>query len=595
MFSTGIRTRLIASFLLLILLSLLTFGSYVLWHFYQYTIESLTAHLVQQAMVVEELVETQVSNANTAAAIDSKIKAVSAQIELRITIININGKVLADSWENPALMDNHFDRPEVHSALDGTRGQAMRYSATLSKNMLYIAIPMKQGGIATGVVRVSTTLAPIEEAFNGLRNVLIAAFILTSGIAVLVSIRLARKFTAPIEQITIVAHQMSEGRLDERVYIKSGDEVEILAHTLNTLAANLDDKVKEILTEKTKFELILSHMDNAVILMDRYGRVTTANKQATDYFGLTAAMLGQHNLQVIGSSLLDTAAKEAVSAGESRLINLKTSTNGKKRIFQVFLAPIIASNNENTGVLAVFHDITALQEMRERQAEFVANASHELGTPLTSIKGFAETLLCGALQDPATSEKFVTIILTEADRMHRLVKDLLQLARLESSDDREQLQIEPIDVSQVLESVIRRLTPQLEEKQHVLRINPPALPVSALANGDYLRQVCINLLDNAIKYTPPGGQISVNWYSEGKHVLISIKDSGPGIPDQDLPRIFERFYRVDRTRARAAGGTGLGLSIVKHLVNSMNGLVSVKSELEKGTTFVVTLPADLNS
>jgi two-component system phosphate regulon sensor histidine kinase PhoR len=306
-------------------------------------------------------------------------------------------------------------------------------------------------------------------------------------------------------------------------------------------------------------------------------------------------MLGQHNLQVIGSSLLDTAAKEAVSAGESRLINLKTSTNGKKRIFQVFLAPIIAANNENTGVLAVFHDITALQEMRERQAEFVANASHELGTPLTSIKGFAETLLCGALQDPATSEKFVTIILTEADRMHRLVKDLLQLARLESSDDRQQLQIEPIDVSQVLESVIRRLTPQLEEKQHVLQLNPPALPVSALANGDYLRQVCINLLDNAIKYTPPGGQISVNWYSEGKHVLISIKDSGPGIPDQDLPRIFERFYRVDRTRARAAGGTGLGLSIVKHLVNSMNGLVSVKSELEKGTTFVVTLPSDLNS
>lgn len=591
MFSSGIRTRLIASFLVLILLTLLTFGSYVLWHFYQYTIESLTAHLVQQALVVEELVETQVSNANTTAAIDRKIKEVSAQIELRITIINTSGTVLADSWETPALMDNHFDRPEVHAALYGATGQAMRYSATLSKNMLYIAIPMKQDGVATGVVRVSTTLAPIEEAFNRLRNVLIAAFVLTSAFAVLVSLRLARKFTAPIEEITTVAHQMSEGQLAARIYLKTGDEVEILAHTLNTLAANLDDKVKEILTEKTKFELILSHMDNAVILMDRYGRVTTTNKQANDFFGLTAAMLGQHNLQVIGSSLLDTAAKEAVTAGESRLITLKTSRYGKKRVFQVFLAPIIALNSENSGVLAVFHDITALQELREKQAEFVANASHELGTPLTSIKGFAETLLCGALQDPVTSEKFVTIILTEADRMHRLVQDLLQLARLESSEDR-QLQLEPVDVKQVLESVIRRLTPQLAEKQHTLQINPPDTAVMAIANTDYLRQVCINLLDNAIKYTPPGGQITVNWWLEGKQVLLVIKDSGPGIPDQDLPRIFERFYRVDRTRARAAGGTGLGLSIVKHLVNSMNGLVSVKSEIDKGTTFIVTLPAE---
>ncbi|KAF1855966.1 hypothetical protein Lal_00000036 [Lupinus albus] len=560
MFSSGIRTRLIASFLVLILLTLLTFGSYVLWHFYQYTIESLTAHLVQQALVVEELVETQVSNANTTAAIDRKIKEVSARIELRITIINTSGTVLADSWETPALMDNHFDRPEVHAALYGATGQAMRYSATLSKNMLYIAIPMKQDGVASGVVRVSTTLAPIEEAFNRLRNVLIAAFVLTSAIAVLVSLRLARRFTAPIEEITTVAHQMSEGQLAARIYLKTGDEVEILAHTLNTLAANLDDTVKEILTEKTKFELILSHMDNAVILMDRYGRVTTTNKQANDFFGLTAAMLGQHNLQVIGSSLLDTAAKEAVTAGESRLITLKTSRYGKKRVFQVFLAPIIALNSENSGVLAVFHDITALQEMREKQAEFVANASHELGTPLTSIKGFAETLLCGALQDPVTSEKFVTIILTEADRMHRLLS--------------------------------RRLTPQLAEKQHTLQINPPDTAVMAIANTDYLRQVCINLLDNAIKYTPPGGQITVNWWLEGKQVLLVIKDSGPGIPDQDLPRIFERFYRVDRTRARAAGGTGLGLSIVKHLVNSMNGLVSVKSEIDKGTTFIVTLPAE---
>lgn len=591
MLTTSIRARLITSLLFLAVITLVTFGSYVLWHFYQYTIESLTTHLVQQALIVEELVETQLDNRNDPIALDQHIKRISSQMELRITIIDRNGTVLADSWENPQTMDNHKDRPEIQSALSGTTGQSLRYSSTLSTNMLYVATTIQEGKSLAGVVRVSTTLKPIEEEFNRLRNVLLAAFVLTAGLALLISFRVARKFTAPLETITAAARQMGEGHLEERVHIKTGDELEILAHTLNKLAANLDDTVREILTEKSKLELILRHMDNGVILLDRYGQVTTVNKQAAEYFGLAPSQLGLHNLQAIGYSSLDQAVRETLGTKQNRTITLKAVRHGKSRVFQVFLAPVqSAASDGNMDVLAVFHDITALQELRERQTDFVANASHELGTPLTSIKGFAETLLCGALEDKASSEKFIHIIYTEADRMHRLVKDLLQLARLEAIDNRQQTNFTAVDMSQVIEPILRRLTPQLEEKEHKLIVEKPDKLLLAMADTDWISQIAINLLDNAIKYTPVKGSITVRWWQEGDRALLSVSDTGVGIAPQDLPRVFERFYRVDRARSRTAGGTGLGLSIVKHLVNNMAGTIAVESELNKGTTFTVSLP-----
>lgn len=591
MLTTSIRARLIISLLFLAVITLVTFGSYVLWHFYQYTIESLTTHLVQQALIVEELVETQLDYYHDPAAMDKHIKRISSQMELRITIIDRNGAVLADSWENPQAMDNHKDRPEIQGALLGTTGHSLRYSSTLSTNMLYVATAIREGKSLGGVVRVSTTLKPIEEAFDGLRNVLLVAFVLTAGLAVLISFRVARKFTAPLEAITVAARQIGEGHWEERVHIKTGDELEILAHTLNKLAANLDDTVREILTEKSKLELILRHMDNGVILLNRYGQVTTVNKQAAEYFGLSSAQLGLHNLQAIGYSSLDQAVRETLGTKENRTITLKTARHGKARVFQVFLAPVqSAAGDGNIDVLAVFHDITALQELRERQADFVANASHELGTPLTSIKGFAETLLCGALEDKTSSEKFVRIIYTEADRMHRLVKDLLQLARLEATDNRQQTKLASVDMNQVIEPVIRRLTPLLEEKEQVLIVHKPEQPLLTLADADWLSQIAINLFDNAIKYTPVRGTITVSWWQKGDQALLEVRDTGVGIAPQDLPRIFERFYRVDRARSRTAGGTGLGLAIVKHLVNNMAGTITVNSEVNKGTTFTVSLP-----
>lgn len=511
---------------------------------------------------------------------------------LRLTIIDGNGVVIADSQQSLLEMDNHATRPEFAAALSGNTTAEIRYSNTIGENVLYVAIPFHHQSQIIGVLRISNTLAQVEANFREIRSVLIAAFLITSLLAIAVSVRLAGKFTAPLEKITHAAQEIAQGNLEKRVHIHTGDEVEILAHALNNLASNLDDKVNEITTQKHKLELILEHMDNAVILLDRFGRVTTANKMALDLFDIAETMFGRHNLQVIGNSLLNRAVQETIASGQPRLIDLKTDNHGKKRVFQVFLAPVPGSGIN--GVLGVFHDITTLQELHERQVDFVANASHELATPLTAIKGFSETLLDGALDDPALRLKFVNIIHTEAERMHRLVKDLLQVAKLDSADYRQSIHLEPVALKALCETVVNELTTQWKKKNITVTIEHADRPVTLLTNPDWLKQVLINLMDNAITYTPAGGAIRLKYQPDAISNVahVTVEDTGIGIPAKDLPLIFERFYRVDRARSRAVGGSGLGLAIVKFIVETLGGNIKVQSKLNVGTTFHFTLPLE---
>ncbi len=590
MFSSGIRNRLIVSFVLLIGATLLVLGGYILWFFHNDNTERLKANLLTEAKIAEQLLHPYMRGPREKASIEALLLELATKVDHRITVIDNDGVVLADSWENPAVMENHRQRPEVVDAIAGGQGVAVRYSSTIRENFLYVAIPMHDGTETTGVIRVATTLAHVEAGFGRIRTVLLLAFFVTSVFAVMLSYRLARKYTAPLETITKVARHMGQGHLNRRVHIRTGDEIEILGHTLNNLAASLDDKINEIVAEKRKLELILENMDNAVILLDRYGKVTDVNRQAAVMFGITPAMIGQHNIQVIGHSALEQAVRQTVDEGQSRHIDLKTNLAGVKRVFQVFLAPTFSPENEPVGVLCVFHDITALKEVEERQAEFVANASHELGTPLTAIKGFAETLLDGALSDPKLSVKFITIIQEEADRMHRLVKELMQLARLNSAEYLRQVRLEPTAVAEVAETVISQLYPQWHAKALDVTLATAGGPVQAMANPDWLTQVLVNLLDNSIKFTPPGGKVTISCGRDADSAVITVADTGSGIPAADLPFIFDRFYRVDKARVREGGGSGLGLSIVKFIVETLGGTIAVKSKAGEGTTFTITLP-----
>ncbi len=586
----GIRARLTLSFLVLIVVAMTLLGSYILWYFYQHNIDILTANLLTNARITEQLLEEKMSGPHEKARLDTLIKDASIKTDLRITVIDTTGVVIADSWENPVVMENHLERPEVASALTGQNGHAIRYSSTVDQNMLYVTVPTRSGTEITGVVRVATPLTQVESGFNKIRSALLAAILLTSFLSIALGIKLARKYTSPLEEITEAAREIAEGKLDRRVHIHTGDELELLAHTLNNLTSSLEDKITQLVAETNKLSLILRNMDNAVFLLDRYGRVTTANEPARNIFELTEGMLGKHNLHVIGNGIFDRAIHQTIAQKKSQMIDLKTNIRGQKRVFQVFLAPVTAAENNITGVLAVFHDITALQEFHERQADFVANASHELATPLTAIKGFAETLLDGALDDNELRVKFVNIIYTEADRMHRLVKDLLQLAKLDSEEYRQQLRLECTPVKPLLEKVTQELAPQANRKKITLTIESDCQQIAAMANHDWLKQVLFNLVDNSIKYTPDGGQVSLKCWSDGKYAFVAVKDTGIGIPSKDLPLIFDRFYRVDKARSRGAGGTGLGLAIVKFIVEMHGGKIDVKSEVNCGTTFTFSLP-----
>lgn len=590
MFPFGIRNRIIFSTLIIPILSLSLLGAYLLDFFHTQNLESKTLHLINHAKIIETTLEKDLSDANNQPYLEAEIKKISNSVDLRITILDLSGNVIADSWENASELDNHLERQEIQAAFHSDYATAIRYSTTLEQNMLYVAVPFYQNNHLLGIVRTSTTLAPIEASYNTTKAVILSALLFTIFITILVGVWLAHKNTKPIKEITAIAEKIADGHISERIHLHTNDEIEVLAHTMNHLTSRLEDKIIEIDSEAKKLSLILENMDNAVILLDSYGNITTANKAAKELFAISPAMLGKHSISVIGNSLITSTATEVLASKQSKSIHLKIKMQDTAKTFQIFFAPIDNSEDTTTSILSVFHDISVMQEIYDRQVDFVTNASHELATPLTSIKGFAETLLDGALENPALSQKFVGIIHTESERMHRLIKDLLQLAKLDTKEYRKQIQLEAIDIHQVFQAASQKLLPQITEKDQKFTIDiSQAIPIFE-ANYDWMMQLIINLVENAIKYTPNQGEIALKCWTDNDNVWISVKDSGIGIASSDLPFVFDRFYRADKARSRKEGGSGIGLSLVRFIVEIFGGKITVQSKLNIGTTFTFNIP-----
>ncbi len=590
MLHLGIKNRITYSFLLLVITSLTFLGYYLLNYFYLQNLESKTQHLITNAKIIELTLENDLYNPAKRTYIESEITRISNTVNLRVTILDASGNVVADSWHEPAMLDNHLNRAEIQGALTSEYATSIRYSDTISENMLYVAVPVYKNQHFAGIVRTATTLTPIENNYAIIRQVILTALILTSLLSILLGIWLTHKNTKPILYMTAQAQKIADGNLTTRINLHTKDELEVLANTINQLTSSLEEKLHEINTEAKKLALILENMDNAVILLDSKGNVIDANTQAKNIFKIEPDLLGKHSISVIGSSLLTQAANEVLTSLHPQNINITTKLNNIKQTYQVFLAPFINHDQKLTGVLSVFHDITTMQENYERQVDFVSNASHELATPLTSIQGFTETLLDGALDDKTLSYKFVNIIHTEANRMNRLIKDLLLLAKLDSVEYRNQVKKDSISIYEILTSVRYKLAPQYESKQQTFVLAPLNRELTIQANYDWILQVVINLGENAIKYTPNGGEIILHAWEDGHTIFISIKDNGIGIADADLPFIFERFYRADKTRSRSAGGSGLGLSLVKFIVEILGGKIQVTSIPNQGTTFTISFP-----
>jgi len=398
-----------------------------------------------------------------------------------------------------------------------------------------------------------------------------------------------KRLISPLEEMATVAQDMARGNLDQEIRIYAQDEIGDLARSINYMARQLKNNIEDVISEKDRIQAILSSMADGVIAMDNWGRVILINPVVEELFRITlAASRGKNILRVIRNNELEKLLNQALETGRSMQKQILVLTPDP-RIFRVHVTPLQKTGAGRGGVVALLRDITERKMMEEMRSEFVANVSHELRTPLTSIRGFAETLLDGALEDdPKVARQFLEIINNETERLSRLIDELLNLSKIE---DRKSLPVrQPLDINELVKRVVAILQPRAKEKNLTINTNlPEALPV-VQGDPDMISQVLINLIDNAVSYTQPGGVIRISVLDGKDELKVDVQDNGIGIPTESLSRVFERFYRVDKARSREQGGTGLGLSIVKHIIDAHGGSVQVESKVGHGSTFSFVLP-----
>lgn len=510
-------------------------------------------------------------------------------MEARVTFIRNDGVVLGDSDHSPAEMDNHINREEVQAALQHGTGRSVRTSETLSESMMYVAIPVTVvPGEDPYLLRLAMSLNEVDRSVSRLTAVLVGGLVVLFVVAALISYRIALGLTRPLEQITKVAKRIKNMDYKARVKVMKHDEIGELGTAINAMADSLQLQMSRIRQNENQLESVLANMINGIVMIDAAGEISLMNRRAEEVLGFTAReMKGKHFTDAKQQYELAQIIQEAFDTKE-HLREEITFYFPEERLLELNLVPIVQGGGEFGGVLLVLQDVSAIRRLERMRSEFVANVSHELKTPIAAVKGFAETLLGGAVKDEETARSFLQIIYDESDRLNRLIGDILELSKIESR--RVPLMFSPVELESFVAKTVTLLEAEAARKGIGLSMTvEPGLYVEA--DEDRLRQIIMNLLSNGINYTPEGGRVSVSAEAAGEdHIRIRISDSGIGIPKKDLPRIFERFYRVDKARSRSSGGTGLGLSIVKHLVELHKGTIAVTSTVGVGTTFTIELP-----
>jgi len=515
-----------------------------------------------------------------------------SKAEARVTFIDGDGTVLGDSDHAAQDMDNHFDRPEIREAREtGSFGTARRYSSTEQADMFYVAVPVVRDGNIAGYLRLSQSLAQIQAHIRRLWSYLVTGLVLLYAAAGLIGYRVAQGVTKPLDHVTQAAKRIARLDYSARVAVKRRDEFGELALSINRMAASLEDQLARIRENEARMKNVLDHMITGVILIAPDGRISMMNPSASAMLGMAGR---QWSGQLYREALQHVELAHLIREGLDKHEHVRGETAvyfPDERVLEVQIVPLDADGENRAGAIVVLHDITDLRRLERMRSEFVANVSHELKTPIAAVKGFAETLIAGAMDDRETARSFLQIIHDESSRLDRLIADLLELSKVESR--RVPLRFSPVHLHPFMEQVVHMMKPEADKKRISLTMRvPPELYLEA--DEDRLRQVLINLVSNAVAYTPEGGRVTITAEhvesGDADKVRISVADTGIGIPKKDLPRIFERFYRVDKARSRSSGGTGLGLSIVKHLVELHRGSIRVDSELGLGSTFTIELP-----
>ncbi len=507
----------------------------------------------------------------------------------RFTVILPDGTVVGDSAEDAARMDNHAGRPEVAEALRDLPGGATRFSRTVRQEMLYVAMPLHDGARLVAVVRAARPLSRIEAPVRTLYGHLALGGLAIAAVAAVISWLVWRRFSRTLTTLRDGATRFAAGDLGGRIAVPATAELASLAEAINRMAEQLHERLQAVVHQRNEQDAVLTSMVEGVLAVDRGERVLSLNQAAARLLGTTpAAACGRTLAELWRDPALLEAVAAALASGSPFERELRLADPAGERIVEAHGTSLADASGQRLGVVIVLHDITRLRRLEELRREFVANVSHELKTPITAIKGYVETLLDAPPADPAEATRFLQIAGRHADRLNTIIEDLLLLSRLEQGA--EELPADEVRLAGVLRTAVSACAAKAAERSRDVSVDCPA-ELAVRGNGQLLEQAVINLVDNALKYSQPGAPVSVRAARDGDSAVVTVTDRGSGIPAEHLPRLGERFYRVDKARSRQQGGTGLGLAIVKHIARVHGGRMAVTSTVGQGSAFSLHLPA----
>jgi two-component system phosphate regulon sensor histidine kinase PhoR len=577
----SIQWRITFPFVLLILVSMSLLGFYLTNSTKDSQLDNLRTQLENEALITAESSLPGLLSEDRNEILDVLAKKLGEQTGTRVTIIAVDGTVLGDSEEDPANMENHANRPEIMDALDNGFGESTRFSITLGQKMMYIAVPISNQGEVLGIARVSLPLTTVENLVNRVTVSIVVAMVVAALLVILVAWLITRITTRPIRELTIASKKISSGELGQKITIETRDEVGELAQAFNEMSSELKGLVDTISGDRARLATILDNMADGVILTDIEGNITLINSAARKLFNIKYET-EKPLIEVLRDHELDEVLKLCLESGETQAVQYESGTS--KRYLRAIAIPVY--EGELRGVLLLLQDLTELRNLQTTRRELIGNISHEFRTPLAGIKAMAETLRNGTIDDKDTAIDFLTRIDDEVERLTQIVAELTELSRIETGQA--ELRLEPVKLNQIIEEVITQLSPQMERQQLSINKELVADMPSVQADKERIRQTIVNLVHNAIKFTDPGGRITIATQIRDDSVIVDISDTGIGISKNDLPHVFERFYKGDR--ARSGGGTGMGLAIAKHVVEAHGGIIQVQSEEGKGSTFSFSLP-----
>ena len=573
-------------YLLVTLLCMIAVGVYAANTLRHFFIEQTRSDLIERANLLAHQIGPLLSSPHNGG-IDLLSREIGNRADTRITVILANGDVRGDSEADPNLMEKHLDRPEVADAFSGKIGSIVRYSWTLKQDMIYVAIPLERNGSIDAVLRTAAPLTDLEKKLKRIYGQIFLGGLAIATIAVILSILIARNISRPIEEIRQGAEQFARGNLRHRLPKTGFDEIAGLSETINGMAGELEKRIQTISRQRNELEAVLSSMVEAVIAIDSNERVISMNAAARKMFAPTDARFeGRIIQELIRNVQLHEFVRKALSTLEN-IENDIVLNPGSETIVHARSTMLRGAGELYAGILIVMNDVTQIRKLENMRRDFAANVSHELKTPLTAIRGFVETLQQQKETDnPEQTERFLQIIARHVDRLNRLIDDLMSLSRIEQE---KQIHPKPARLKAVLHQAVQICGARAREKDIQIHLDCPD-DLEASVDSNLIEQAVVNLLDNAVAYSDQGSEIRIEAVSDDTNVIVRCKDRGIGIEKKHLPRIFERFYRVEKARSRKMGGTGLGLAIVKHIARAHGGRVTVESALGQGSIFSIYLP-----